>query len=309
MKAIVFFNVLWIISVQAVAQSVNLKGKIVNNNTNEPVIYAAVGLINANIGVSSDELGQFELKEVPINDTLIISSIGFKMIKIPISHFTRTIKLTPSVLELPMVTVKPKKVTSFILNEFKKRDVSFYHVCHAPKGGITQIAQFFKTEKEGQWFLKEIKLVQLTMFLFIPKEPNIFRLRFYGVNELGKPNDVDIFEPILVKNDGSRIVTVDLSDKNWIMPTQGLFIALEWIKTENNMYGEEVTYNYPDKKKEKKMSYHYAPTIGLQKGNVSDYTYFIKGNKGSWSDENQPINAIKRQNQYHTLGMSLKVSD
>lgn len=286
-----------------------MKGTVVNSQNNEPVIYATVGLIKANKGVSTDEKGVFELSYSDVNDSLLVSCVGFKTEYLRMKDFNTTVKLKPIIIELQTVIVKPKKAMEIVLNDFRKRDVSFYESCHAPEGGISQMTQFFECPKEGNWFLKEINLLQMTFFLFIPKEPNKFKLRFYGIDKDGKPDNKDIYEAIIVENKGKKVTNIDLSSKNMLMPKNGLFVAVEWIKIKENMYGEKVTHNIKGEKKRKSIEFHYAPTLAKLEADSTHKTYFTFFYKG-WRDGNELFRQAKTHlREYHNMGMSLKISD
>ncbi len=300
MKAVIFLNVLWLISVQAVAQSVNLKGKVVNINTNEPVLYAAVGLINANKGVSTDETGQFELADADKGDTLVVSCVGFKRVLIPVKNVSSVIQLTPSVLELPVVTVKPRKEKKMVLHDFNKKKSAPYRSVGLNSKQFNEYAQYFGNYQESTWFLGEVKIKQLYLFPFIPKMPNTFRLRIYGVNDAGKPNDIDLIEPQLIKNDGSRYLKINIKDKNVPLPSNGLFISVEWLKTKENLYSDK----YKDSDNKRKISYHYAPTLGFFEINEPKETYFTKSYNNKWIDGN---NLFKSQNEYSQMAISLEI--
>ena len=100
-------------------------------------------------------------------------------------------------------------------------------------------------------------------FLIFPKQPSIFKIRFYGIDETGKPNGIDLCSAVLVKSDGSHIETIELSEKGVQMPKNGLAIAIEWIKMESNAYSDKYTGKDKDGKKYKDIHRYYAPRIGI----------------------------------------------
>ena len=309
MKAVIFLNVLWLISVQAVAQSVNLKGKVVNINTNEPVLYAAVGLINANKGVSTDETGQFELADADKGDTLVVSCVGFKRVLIPVKNVSSVIQLTPSVLELPVVTVKPSKSKKLLLNEFKRNSIRlFYATQMNDTASMVQLAQYFENPGSATWFVSNLNIARGRYY---PKANDKvkFRLRFYGIDEKGRPDVKDICESILLKDKNHNIIKVDLSKYNLIIPPKGLFVAIEWIKTNENFY----EFEYLDSNNVKKSSYWYKPSIGMALPKFTNNTVFTLNYKGVWN-ESKNFNSKRydspkeiNPNGFRKLAISLEI--
>lgn len=64
-----------------------LKGGIFSQSTDEPLPYSSIHLIPSKTGTISDEEGKFELQFDPkaLNDTVIVSSVGYKQYKTPLS--------------------------------------------------------------------------------------------------------------------------------------------------------------------------------------------------------------------------------
>ena len=93
-------------------------GTIVNDNTSAPL--ANVNIINVNKvkGVTTDQKGYFELA-VSAGDTLHISYIGFKSIKVRVTNDwiknkTTKIQLTEKAYALDEVVVRPYNLTGYI---------------------------------------------------------------------------------------------------------------------------------------------------------------------------------------------------
>ncbi|MBL7814817.1 MAG: carboxypeptidase-like regulatory domain-containing protein [Saprospiraceae bacterium] len=92
----------------------NIKGKIVNTLTKEPVIFANIGVLNKGIGTVSDENGDFllNLDKAAETDTLMISCIGFQSFTHSVAQFRQlksyTIALKERVYEMPELVVKAK---------------------------------------------------------------------------------------------------------------------------------------------------------------------------------------------------------
>jgi hypothetical protein len=68
---------------------INLKGKVINDATNEPVAYTNIGIEDTFHGTASDEKGNFELKipEEMVSGHVFFSSVGYQSQKIRYRHF------------------------------------------------------------------------------------------------------------------------------------------------------------------------------------------------------------------------------
>jgi len=103
---------------QDLSQPQKVSGKIINDNTMLPL--ANVNIINLNKvrGTTSDEKGFFEL-EVSATDTLHISLIGFKSLKVRVTNDwiknkTTLIQLTEKAIALEEVIIKQYNLTGYL---------------------------------------------------------------------------------------------------------------------------------------------------------------------------------------------------
>ncbi|UBM59692.1 DUF5686 and carboxypeptidase regulatory-like domain-containing protein [Marinilongibacter aquaticus] len=104
-------SLFWLLAtVGAFAQDIQVTGKVSDKSNNEPIPYASVSLLGTSFGTLSDFEGAFALA-FPANqgDTLLISSMGFETMKIPLSHDAQSqeiqVSLSPSSVLLNEVVV------------------------------------------------------------------------------------------------------------------------------------------------------------------------------------------------------------
>ena len=98
---------------------VRIYGKIKDKVTEEAIPYASVRIRKTTQGCSSDNYGYFSFFANKLQDTLVISSIGYKEVRIPLSSKTRfplNLKMETENYELAGVTIKPKR------EKYKKKD-------------------------------------------------------------------------------------------------------------------------------------------------------------------------------------------
>lgn len=90
----------------------NLKGTVTDNN-NIPVPYAHIFIKNSDIGTTTDDKGNYNIHLREGNYELVISSLGYKTINIPIiiynKDLTKNILLETSSVELEQVIIKANR--------------------------------------------------------------------------------------------------------------------------------------------------------------------------------------------------------
>lgn len=96
---------------QETREKVRIYGKISDKATGDALPYTSIRVKNTTNGCSSDNCGSFSFYAT-LNDTLIISSIGYKEKIIPLSKKTKLplhITIQATDYTLSEVTIKPKK--------------------------------------------------------------------------------------------------------------------------------------------------------------------------------------------------------
>jgi hypothetical protein len=101
-----------------------IHGTIVNGSNDQPLENVNIVNLNQVIGTSTDEKGYFEIK-AEVNDTLHLSYLGFKSIRIRVTndwfkYGSTTIKMTELALALEEVVVFQNKLTGFLEVDIKQ---------------------------------------------------------------------------------------------------------------------------------------------------------------------------------------------
>jgi hypothetical protein len=101
-----------------------VKGTIISSITEEPLSEVNIVNINQVVGVATDDKGEFEIK-ANANDTLHLSYIGYKSIKVRVTNdwlkFGNTkIVMTELALALEEVTVNQLKLTGYLEVDMKQ---------------------------------------------------------------------------------------------------------------------------------------------------------------------------------------------
>jgi hypothetical protein len=120
---IIILTNVWVVSN---AQDHVLKGQLKNPANGKPVPYASIWIQDSSYGVASNDEGKFELPltEKLLNDSLNISSLGFKTYKEKIVNLLNkgfvVINLTEIVYQLKEITIKDVPTDTILLRALKR---------------------------------------------------------------------------------------------------------------------------------------------------------------------------------------------
>jgi hypothetical protein len=118
-KSFILVAVLIICIIQISAQTIQIKGNVIDAASGEAMPYVNISLAGKTAGTISDTNGQFELKfNKSKNDTITLSSIGYKTLKIPVSDITDEIinvQMSTDLFSLPEVTILPGENPAMVL--------------------------------------------------------------------------------------------------------------------------------------------------------------------------------------------------
>lgn len=140
MRHLTLFFLFWMAAVSA-QEHATVSGIILNDNTMRPLGNVNIININKVKGTASDENGRFQL-EISVNDTLHLSLIGFKSLRIRatndwIKNKTATILLTEKAIALEEIVVRPYNLTGYLEIDSKlipERENYRYSISGLPHG-------------------------------------------------------------------------------------------------------------------------------------------------------------------------------
>lgn len=212
-------------------------GLVVSNENDKPVPYVNIGLLNREIGTVTDTNGKFtlNLKEEFANDTIRISSIGYKPIEILVKYITQkkqplSIKLEEQISELNEVVITAKafkKKTLGNKTESKFLSTGFSYDQLGAEIGVKINTPKIPTFVDS--FNFNISYNRLSA-------KSIFRLNFYSVKN-SKPQDNILTNNILVTIESKQVgkITIDLKPYDIVL-NDDVIVTLEWvgINGENN---------------------------------------------------------------------------
>lgn len=214
---------------EALHENIQIKGKLYKAGTSEPIAYAGMELKTGRKGTISDMRGQFriEIEQYNLTDTLVISSLNYYPIKVPVKHLTlpgiHTLYMTERAYDLPAIEVKGvKRKLESMGNHKRIPSGSFYLDTHGQ-----QTAFYIQNETKKSGSL-------LSVSFYLSKKGNTdapFRVHIYAPDSIsGKPGEELLPEMVIMKPDhGKGWFKVDLSRYKIALPNDGIFVAIEGI--------------------------------------------------------------------------------
>ena len=213
-------------------------GIIKNTQTNEPIPYVNLGILNRDKGTVSNEKGEFSL-EIPneyVNDTIKISSIGYETKIFIANEFikilkeNKTITLSEKTIELNEVVVSNKKLKEKVLGNKTKSKMMRGGFRNAELGNELGIK--IKIKKSPTYINKFHANVTSNT-----GEKMKFRLNFYSI-EKGLPKEKLINQNIIFSIDSKEgEFTLDLSKYNLVVE-KDFYLTMELIENQGNKENE-----------------------------------------------------------------------
>ncbi len=243
------------------SQKIECKGKILDKESKEPVVYAAISFIDRKHGTSSLEDGSFNL-EITRNDIdkkVHVSCLNYKDTIVHVRDLmNKVVYLTPETYTLDEIYVEKKMKKEVSVDAYKRRDIKT--TFGATKGNPWIITKFFSYRDiyEETPYIKDV-----TVYLgsWLMRKKGKFRLRFYAIDTgTNKPKYDLIRENVIVttkKKNGK--VTIDVSKFDIEIPKSGIYIGVERLEIPFNFY--EYTYTMEGSRKKHKRT-AVAPSIG-----------------------------------------------
>ena len=257
------------------AQNIELKCRVIEQETNEPLSFVTVEIRSLAIGTYTDIDGYFTITVPEKNqkDTISLYALGYEkkkmLIKELVNSENKTIELKQKYFNIKEVNVKPKK-TKVIKLGVKQKKTWKYQIANIFGA---QIAQYIRNDNHVSGFIKSVSFY----ITEVGHTNTPFRVRIYGYDKANNcPGEDLLNKDLIVQNThGAGWFTVDISDYYIRFPQDGMFVAMEWVYTNDKYYyTHEITVYGKDGSKKVIMNSFY----GLSLGNISK-----QKNIGVWS--------------------------
>lgn len=211
----------------------------ITDTLNNPIEYANIGIANSVFGTITDTKGNFtfEIPHLNRNDTLRISSIGFKTKDILLKEITETnkivIKLSEDVTVLKELKLLTGNLKSHIEGKSKTETKNRVIFANSKMQSLN-----LGTEIGRRFDLGTKKPSLLTEFKFYIKENNFesnqFKINIYSIKN-SKPFQLLNTENIYVSTSKDYIGWVNINLENYnLIIQEDIIVAVQWIKFTGN---------------------------------------------------------------------------
>jgi hypothetical protein len=270
---------LWLLFVLvSFSVSAQIKGVVKDSLTGKPISYVNIWVENENIGVSSEENGEFTINTAKTKN-LIFSALGYEKKTIKASQ-AGVVNLSPKAFQLDEVVIANHYETKII--EIGKSKTPIYQAFdNGPRIDVKYFPYYAKYKKT-----RDIK--QVTIETDSKIEEATFKIHFYSVNEQGYPGE-ELLTKDLIKTvkKGVNKNIFNIVDFNLKMPKKGIFVGFEKLIIEKNKTETTITDFNTNKTSIKKT---YYPFI-LYNFEERDFIFTFSG--GKWNKETKQDNEGK----------------
>jgi CarboxypepD_reg-like domain len=248
MKVIPFLFIICVSAAQAFAQAtstenITLHGKVLDMETNLPLAYVSIGVLNKSKGTVSDTLGQFtfSIGSDNFSDSLQFSIIGYHSLRVEVRDFIenadKSIRLTASVTQLPEVifTSSSPRINSEVIGRQgsgKLTQVSIHNKTSTEETVGSEMGMLYKIDNDNT-ILKDFNFyISANNFNSIK-----FRINVYSVKN-GLPDTLINKKQIFATLDNFKTgwTKIDLEEYNLIV-RDGVIVTVQWV--ESRMEKEE----------------------------------------------------------------------
>lgn len=236
------------------AHSQILEGFIIDSTNNVKLSYVNIALKNVDKGTYSNEEGFYKLnlKNINLNDSLIVSYIGYENKIIKLSDFNKgkkyelNVELLPKndILDEVVISSEKAKYEWFSDNLGTKKKTLF--TSSVPFG--YEVCVFVKNEKNKIAKLEELKLkFKKQDETEIEVYRTYYRISFYRKNTNNFPGELLSYENIIIHpENNNKTIKINLSEKKIFLPMEGLFVGIETINPSDNSPNNSMYLTYPN---------------------------------------------------------------
>lgn len=292
-----------LVGLSCTAQEIDFEGYVQDVSTKEPIPYVNISFLNTLVGTSTDEDGAFSItipKEL-LSTKVHISSLGYQdtVLLGKTVYQNKKVELTETTMKLDEVILSGNFGDSKTYNP-----VSSYAIKSGFDASSTPwiLALYFPNIGAAKKYLESVTVFFRERQEFT-RDRAKFRLRFFSVDPVTKTPKEDLLRKsiLLEAVKGKEYTTINISDLKLKMPTEGIFVGLEWLFIPYNWYKKDEKDNLTNKPR---IEDRFAPTFGGVYSKNSNFKLYVYG-MGEW----RPFTVqSKGNNQSLIPALSLKVN-
>lgn len=249
-----------LVTIQSFSQ---ISGKVTDNKTELPIEFVNVWVKNTLIGTTTNANGSFDFERAKIDDTLLISYLGYEELEF-LAKAENVIELITTSIELDEVMIIPMRNEQIkTINSYKKysKVKEFYF------NGHYSLARYYdyKKEYEQNPFIKKLSLVVSSAL----KNKVIFKVHLIKADRDGKPSNQILSEYYILETDkGENEITIDLMEEKLMVPKDGFFVVVDRLNLKENKLSNKLASDI------------LQPAIGMEKEDSEKNTWL--GYSGKW---------------------------
>ena len=217
---------------------VDIKGVVINAQTNDPVPYVNIGVRNASIGTVSGPDGNFELRLRDKKEVVTFSSIGYEVVNFSGAELVgiAQIQLVPKDYQIAEVEV--------VASKFEGAD-KIFGVKNKTRGlSIGFGSRNLGTEIGAAIQIKEPVFIKHANFVLnhAGGDSLLFRVNIRDYQE-GKPGPKLLKEDVFIHTKQKRgVISIDLTPYDLVLEADVL-LSLEWIKDDKGKGNADITFD------------------------------------------------------------------
>lgn len=216
------------------SQTVSIKSIIIDNNTSLPLAYVNIYVLGTNKGIYSNESGIFTIN-IEEKDSLIISHLGYKNLKISTKKINDTIYLIPKIEELEEVILSDNKPIKKIIGNLKKAsNFSWFLVPNQELATIVKPKSAFKNTYIDKIHIPLKKIKNLGKVFKGKNGLNnnkmaVFRVNIYTIKNNLPNTKIWSSSPIKFIKNKKEQINIDVSNLLIEFSEKGICIGVEMI--------------------------------------------------------------------------------
>jgi hypothetical protein len=208
---------------------------VLDEETKVPIPYATIKYQD-NLGTFTNEKGIFLLDKK--FDRLMIKSIGYKELNFDLKDIKDTLLMSVEPIKLDPIVITPLAERSS-LSKVNMKTNNEFHKCYFSNVGNEIAKLILGNSNSKKSYLTNIKIPTNSSILKVRTKDNtkakevndafcsVFQIQFYE-NENGLPGQLLNYDLTIIKitQKDDKYFQIDLSEKNIIVPKEGVFIGL-----------------------------------------------------------------------------------
>lgn len=220
-------KLLFLLLITPICVFAQISGKVVNTE-NKPLPRTNIWVLDGSDGTTTDSLGMFYISSALATDTLVFNASGHKIFREEASK-TTNVTLESYEIPQPALLVLPEKSFHHTIG-----NAHFENMYFAPGNVPYMYGKFFENDAE----IKSVQYIdKVIVYTKSAVAAATIKIRFLRMNEYGCPSDDLLIDPIIttVKR-GTKKNLINVLKYNIKIPKNGIFVAVEWLMTENNQF-------------------------------------------------------------------------